>query len=108
MSKAADVTGADFEEKVLKSPVPVLVDFWGYACPGCDLVAPHVDAVAEQFEGRARVFKVNTSEEMDLAVEYGIFSIPALLFFKEGEVVDQLLGAVPQAQLAAKLQSLLD
>lgn len=107
MSKAAAVTGADFESEVLQSPVPVLVDFWATWCGPCRMIAPHVDALAEEYVGRAKVVKVDVDTEGDLATKYGIMSIPALLFFKDGQVKDQLVGAASKATLASKLDGLL-
>jgi len=106
MSKAAAVTTADFEKEVLQSDVPVLVDFWAVWCGPCRMIAPHVDAVAEEFAGKARVFKVDTDQESDIAGRYNIMSIPTLLFFKDGKVADQLVGAVPKSEIANRLNKL--
>src|SRR5579883_694383 len=99
MSNATAVTTADFEQEVLKSPVPVLVDFWAVWCGPCRMIAPHVDAIASEYEGRVKVYKVNVDEEPEIASKYGIMSIPTLLFFKEGKVVDQVVGAVPKTAI---------
>jgi thioredoxin 1 len=106
MSKAAAVTAADFDKEVLQSDVPVLVDFWAVWCGPCRMIGPSVDAVAEEFEGKAKVFKVDTDTEGDLAMKYNIMSIPALLFFKNGQVADQLVGAVPKSEIANRLNKL--
>jgi thioredoxin 1 len=108
MSKAVAVTAADWEKEVLQSPVPVLVDFWAVWCGPCRMVAPHVEAVAEEFAGKAKVFKVDTDAEIEIASRYGIMSIPTLLFFKDGKLVDQIVGAVPKSVIAEKLQRLID
>ena len=105
MSQAAAVTTADFDTQVLQSEQPVLVDFWAVWCGPCRRVAPEVDAVAEQMQGQAKVLKVNVDEEPDIAGRYGIHSIPTLMIFKGGQVVDQIVGAVPRTTLAEKLQS---
>ena len=105
MSQAAAVTTADFDTQVLQSEQPVLVDFWAVWCGPCRRVAPEVDAVAEQMQGQAKVLKVNVDEEPDIAGRYGIQSIPTLMIFKGGQVVDQIVGAVPRTTLAEKLQS---
>src|SRR5689334_18550789 len=107
MGQAVAFTGADFEEQVLKSPVPVLVDFWAVWCGPCKMIAPHVETLATEYDGRVKVGKVNIDEERDITEKYGIMSIPTLLFFKDGKVVDQVVGAVPKSTIASKLESLL-
>ena len=107
MSSAVAVKTDEFEAQVLKSPVPVLVDFWAVWCGPCKMIAPHVDAVAQEYDGRVKVMKVNVDDEPDIAGKYGIMSIPTLLFFKEGKVVDQQVGAVSKAAISSKLESLL-
>jgi len=106
MSKAAVVTTSQFEQEVLQSPVPVLVDFWAVWCGPCRMVAPSVDAVAEEYAGKAKVVKVDVDAEQDIAVQFGISSIPTLLFFKDGKVVDQVIGAQPKSVIASKLEAL--
>jgi thioredoxin 1 len=108
MSQAAAVTSANFDSEVLKSDVPVLVDFWAVWCGPCRMVGPHVDAIAEEFAGKAKVFKVDTDSESELAGKYNIMSIPALLFFKNGQVADQVIGAVPKSEIANRLNKLID
>jgi thioredoxin 1 len=108
MSNVVAVTTADFEKEVLQSPVPVLVDFWAVWCGPCRQVAPSVDAIAEEFSGKAKVFKVDVDNEGDLAIRYGIMSIPALLYFKDGKLADQLIGAYPKKDIVEHLQRLLD
>jgi len=107
MSKAAAITAADFDKEVLQSDVPVLVDFWAVWCGPCRMVAPHVDAVAEEFAGKAKVFKVDTDAEGEIASRYGIMSIPTLLFFKGGKVADQIVGAVPKSEIVSRLNRLI-
>jgi thioredoxin 1 len=107
MSKAASVTTAQFESEVLKSDVPVLVDFWATWCGPCRLIAPHIDAVAEEFSGRAKVLKVDIDNEGDLANQYNISAIPTLLFFKNGQMVEQIVGPANKGVLAAKLEQLI-
>ena len=107
MSNALAVTTSDFEQTVLQSPIPVLVDFWAVWCGPCKMIAPHVDALASEYEGRVKVMKVNVDEEPDIAQKYGIMSIPTLLFFKDGKVVDQVVGAVPKSTISGKLEGIL-
>jgi len=102
---AAAVTTASFDADVLQSDLPVLVDFWAPWCPPCRRIAPDVEALAEQMQGRARVYKLNTDEEPDLTIRYGVQSIPTLLIFKNGEVVDQIVGAAPRRVMAERLQA---
>jgi thioredoxin 1 len=103
MSAAASVSKTDFDREVLESNVPVLVDFWAAWCGPCRAIAPAVDAVASEFAGRAKVLKVNVDEEPEIAGRYGVQSIPTLAIFKEGRVVDQIVGMAPQATLSAKI-----
>ena len=107
MGNAAHFSGENFEQEVLQSDVPVLVDFWAEWCGPCRMIAPHVDALATEYVGKAKVGKVDVDSEQDLANKYGVSSIPALLFFKEGKLVDQLIGAYPKNQIASRLDSLL-
>ena len=108
MSKAAAVTTADFDKEVLQSDVPVLVDFWAVWCGPCRMIAPHVDAVAEEFAGKAKVYKVDTDREPEVAGKYNVMSIPTLIYFKDGKVADQLIGAVPKSEIANRLNKLVN
>ena len=101
MSNAMPVTDANFDSEVLKAGTPVLVDFWAPWCGPCRAVAPAVDAIANEFSGRVKVVKLNTDEEQQVAIKYGVGSIPTLMVFKNGEMVERVLGIRPQAELAA-------
>jgi thioredoxin 1 len=96
-------TEANFRREVLENPQPVLVDFWAPWCGPCQVMAPVIDELATAFAGRATVGKVNVDEQPALAARYGIRSIPTLLIFHDGQVVDQAIGVVPKQALAAKL-----
>ena len=101
MSNAMSVTDANFETEVLKSNTPVLVDFWAPWCGPCRAVAPAVDAIANEFAGKVKVVKLNTDEEQQVAIKYGVGSIPTLMVFKNGEMVERVLGVRPKGELAA-------
>jgi thioredoxin 1 len=90
------ITTENFETEVLKSELPVLVDFWATWCGPCRMIAPIIEEIANDYQGKIKVGKVNVDEEGDLAVKYGISSIPTLLLFKGGEVVKKTLGYMPK------------
>ncbi|MFB2877629.1 thioredoxin [Floridanema aerugineum] len=104
MAAAAQVTDSTFDEEVVESDVPVLVDFWAPWCGPCRMVAPVVDEIAEQYAGQVKVVKVNTDENPNVASKYGIRSIPTLMIFKGGAKVDMVVGAVPKNTLAQTLE----
>jgi thioredoxin 1 len=101
---AAAVTDETFEQEVIESSVPVLVDFWAPWCGPCRMVAPVVDEIAEQYMGQVKVVKVNTDDNPGVASKYGIRSIPTLMIFKGGQRVDMVVGAVPKTTLANTLE----
>ena len=104
---AEAVTSATWDHEVLKSSTLVLVDFWAVWCGPCRMVAPIVDEIAKEYAGKLKVLKLNTDDNPDVAGRYKIMGIPTLMFFKNGERVDQVVGAVPKAQLKTKVDSLL-
>ena len=103
MANAVEINESNFEEVVLKSDKPVLVDFWAAWCGPCRMVGPVVEEIAGEYADTAVVGKVDVDANQELSVKYGIRSIPALLVFKGGEVVDQVIGAVPKGVLTSKL-----
>lgn len=100
------LTDDNFKEEVLESDKPVLVDFWATWCGPCRQIAPVIDELSEEFEGVAKVGKVDVDDNQETAMQYNVRSIPTLLFFKEGEVVEQMIGAAPKKKLREKLKSL--
>jgi thioredoxin 1 len=101
------VTETTFEEEVLKSEIPVLVDFWAEWCGPCRMIGPIVEELGKEYEGRLKVAKIDVQNNNNVASKYGIMSIPALLFFKNGEVVDQIIGAVPKKAVEDRLTRVL-
>ena len=101
------VTNDTFDSVVLQSKSLVLVDFWAKWCGPCKIIAPVVEELAKEYAGKVNFAKVNTDENADLASRYNIRGIPTLIFFKDGKMMDQVVGAVPKAQLKSKLDSLL-
>ncbi len=101
---AMELNAANFEEKVLKSEKPVLVDFWAVWCGPCGMMSPLVDEIAAEQEERLVVGKLNCDENMELAQSYGITGIPAFLLFKGGEVVEKVMGAMPKGELLAAIE----
>lgn len=100
-----DVTDKNFETEVLKSDLPVLVDFWAEWCGPCKMVSPVVNEIAEELKEKLKVVKVNVDDAQDLAGKYQIMSIPTLLVFKGGEAVERIVGAVPKEQLLEKINA---
>ena len=105
---ASYVTGTDanFEDEVLNTDQPVLVDFWATWCGPCRTIAPTIEKLAADFDGRAKIVKLDVDNNPQTAMKYGIRSIPSLLFFKDGKPVDQMVGVVPERVLADKLDTL--
>lgn len=101
------ITDSNFEELVLNSKQPVLIDFWAEWCGPCRIVAPYVEQLAAEYEGRAVIGKVDVEQCPDITGKYGIRNIPTLLYFKDGKVVDKQVGAANKAILASKLETLL-
>ncbi len=104
---ALQITESNFETEVLQSPVPVLVDFWATWCGPCKMISPIIDQIATEMAGSAKVGKVNVDEAAGLATRYNVRSIPTLIFVKNGEVVDTLVGATSKDNILAHLRACL-
>lgn len=101
------LTDENFQDEVLRSDVPVLVDFWAEWCGPCHMIAPIIDEMADAFAGRAKICKLDVDRHPKASLLYGVRSIPSLLFFKAGALVDQVVGVAPKSELVARLQKLL-
>lgn len=104
MSKPVQVTDESFESDVKKSKLPVVVDFWAAWCGPCKVIAPVLEDIAAQFDGKVKIAKMDVDSNPKTPASFSIMSIPSLLFFKNGEVVDQVVGVRPKAQLVEKIE----
>ncbi|MDO3377888.1 thioredoxin TrxA [Geoalkalibacter halelectricus] len=105
--KVLQVTDDSFEGEVLKSSTPVLVDFWASWCAPCKAISPVVDSLAEEYDGKVKVAKLNVDENPATPGQYGVRGIPTLILFKDGQVLDQVVGAVPKNQLEGLIKKAL-
>ncbi|HUF07783.1 MAG TPA: thioredoxin [Rhodothermales bacterium] len=105
-NKLVIVSDSNFRQEVINADVPVLVDFWAAWCGPCRMIAPMVEELSREFDGRAKIAKLDVDHNPQVAMQFGIRSIPTLLFFKDGQVVDQLIGASSKRSLADKLEAL--
>ncbi|MGC1679254.1 MAG: thioredoxin [Candidatus Binataceae bacterium] len=106
--KVVHVTDGNFEQEVLKSSTPVLIDFWAPWCGPCKAIAPIVDELATQYEGRLKVVKMNVDDNQDVPARYGIRGIPNLIIIKDGQVKEQIVGAVPRGHLVKAVDHALE
>jgi len=104
---ALEISDSNFEQEVVKSDLPVVVDFWAPWCGPCRMVGPIIDKLSDEYNGRVKFCKLNVDDNRDMATKYQVMSIPLLLFFKGGEVVDQNLGAAPEKAIRSKVEELL-
>jgi thioredoxin 1 len=101
--KPVELSEINFDQEVLKSTIPVLVDFWAVWCGPCKMIAPIVDELSIEYDGKLKIGKVDVDNHQSIAMQYGIRSIPTLLIFKAGKVVEQIVGAAPKKSLVEKL-----
>ncbi|MBF0597564.1 thioredoxin [Faecalibacter rhinopitheci] len=104
---ALEITDASFASDIIESGKPAMVDFWAVWCGPCRMVGPIVEEIASEYQGKAIVGKVDVDTNQEVAAEYGIRNIPTILFFKDGQVVDKVVGVVPKEQLIEKLNAIL-
>ncbi len=100
---ALEITEQNFEQEVIKSELPVLVDFWAEWCGPCKILSPTVEELAQDYQGKLKVAKVNVDEQGNLAMRYNVMSIPTLKFFKAGEIVGELVGAAPKSTIESEI-----
>jgi len=108
MSEVASVGVGNFENEVLEASEAVVVDFWAEWCQPCKMLTPVLDKVAQKYDGKLKVVKCNVDENQDVAMKYGVMSIPNLIFFKDGQVVNQAVGYMSEAQLSTKVDEVLE
>lgn len=107
MAKPVEITDQNFEQEVLASDIPVLIDFWAEWCGPCKMIAPAVEEIANEYEGKVKVGKLDVDTNPNTASRFGIRSIPTLLIVKDGKVADQIIGAVPKKVIQEKLEAAL-
>ena len=108
MANQITFTDGNFEEEVLNSSIPVLVDFWAEWCAPCKMIAPTVDEIANEFDGKLKVGKVDVDSNPKVSSKYQIRSIPSIVFFTDGKVTDQIVGAVPKVKIMSKIETILE
>lgn len=105
--KPVTITDDNFENEVLKSAEPVLIDFWATWCGPCKMIAPIVEELAGEYQGKAKIGKLDVDENQQTSIKYGVRSIPTILIFKDGKLLDTIIGAVPKTQIVSKLNAAL-
>lgn len=108
MTEPIHVTDAEFDAKVMQSSVPVIVDFWAPWCGPCRMVAPILDELSKEYDGQIVVAKVNTDENPQHAIQFGVQGIPTMLFVKDGQVVDRIVGAAPKPSIQQRIDALVE
>ena len=103
----SDITDQNFEEEVIKSTVPVLVDLWAPWCGPCRMVGPVVESLAKKYDGKFKFCRLNIDDNPKIATQYGVMSIPTLMFFKDGKVIDTVVGAAKESALQPKIDNLI-
>ena len=101
------VNGTEFENEVIKSDIPVVVDFFATWCGPCKLIAPVLDQLSDEFNGTAKIVKLDVDQAKEVAIQYGVKSVPTLIFFKDGEIADKVVGAQPKSELKSKIAALI-
>lgn len=105
MANQIEFTDANFDSEVVKSSTPVLVDFWAPWCGPCKMIAPIVEEISKEYDGRLKVGKVNTDDNQRVATDYGVMSIPTLMIFRDGQVVERIIGAQPKGAVTSKIDA---
>ena len=105
--KPLTITDDNFETEVIKSDLPVLIDFWAAWCGPCKMIAPIVEEMAEEYDGKLKVGKLDVDENQQIAIKYGVRSIPTVILFKDGEVKETIIGAVPKSMFVEKVEPIL-
>ena len=107
MGKYVELTESNFEQEVISSDIPVVVDFWAEWCAPCKLLAPVIDELAEEYNGKVKFCKLDVDNNQQISMKYGIRSIPTLIVFKGGEAADQMIGFLPKDSIIAKINTIL-